>query len=185
MLQTSVRVSAPVGLFCSKFESPQPRSVQRSPLTLTHIMPPFLGVRSVEMTFAQIHFIMTRLLLGLLSILLMAACGGGNSGADTAATPEVKPVVDLTANPDYQKGQAIIAKNDCLTCHKVDEKLIGPTYREVANKYAGTSDTIVPYLAHKIMKGGTGTWGQVPMAAHPNLSEADAIALVKYVLLFK
>lgn len=115
----------------------------------------------------------------------MAACGGGNSGADTAATPEVKPVVDLTVNPDYQKGQAIIAKNDCLTCHKVDEKLIGPTYREVANKYAGTSDTIVPYLAHKIMKGGTGTWGQVPMAAHPNLSEADAIALVKYVLLFK
>lgn len=127
---------------------------------------------------------MTRMLFGLLSILFIAACGGNSSG-DSAAKTETKPTVDLSANPDYQAGLAIIAKNDCLTCHKVDEKLIGPTYREVANKYAGMPDTIVPYLAHKVMKGGTGTWGQVPMAAHPNLTEADAIALVKYVLLLK
>lgn len=123
---------------------------------------------------------MTRILTGFLLTLLISACGGSST-----PSPEAKPAVDLNANPDYQKGMAIIAKNDCLTCHKVDETLIGPPYREVANKYAGLPDTIVPYLAHKVMKGGTGVWGQVPMAAHPNLSEDDAIALVKYILLLK
>jgi cytochrome c len=142
-----------------------------------------LGEYRLEMTFVKMYkksiSIMTKFLFGLLCILSIAACGG-NSGGDAA-----KQAVDLTANPDYQKGQALIAKNDCLTCHKIDEKLIGPTYHEVAAKYASAPDTIVPYLAHKVMKGGTGTWGQVAMAAHPNLSEEDATALVKYVLLFK
>ncbi|HOY06309.1 MAG TPA: c-type cytochrome [Saprospiraceae bacterium] len=121
---------------------------------------------------------MSKFLLAFLFAFSLAACGG-SSDTNTAGAN------DITTNPVYQKGQALIAKNDCLTCHKIDEKLIGPTYREVATKYASASDTIVPYLAHKVMKGGTGTWGQVAMAAHPNLTEEDATALVKYVLLFK
>ena len=116
----------------------------------------------------------------LLLVGLFWACGGNSGSADAGS----KSAQDLSANPDYQKGMALIAKNDCLTCHKVDEKLIGPAYREVANKYAG-SDTATTYLAHKIMKGGTGVWGQVAMAAHPNLTEDDAVALAKYVLLLK
>ncbi len=127
---------------------------------------------------------MSRILLLLPLMLLLSACGG-NPAPDTAAKAEEKPAVDLSTNPDYQAGMAIIAKNDCLTCHKVEEKLIGPPYREVANKYAGLPDTIVTHLAHKVMKGGTGVWGDVPMAPHPNLTEADAVAMVKYVLLLK
>ena len=123
---------------------------------------------------------MTKVLAVLLLAGLFWACGG-NSAGDAGS----KPAQDLSANPDYQKGMALIAKNDCLTCHKVDEKLIGPAYRDVANKYAAPSDTVLPYLAHKIMKGGTGVWGQVAMAAHPNLTEDDATALAKYVLLLK
>ena len=119
-----------------------------------------------------------RFLFGLFFAFSLAACGGATDSNSAGAT-------DITADPVYQKGQALIAKNDCLTCHKINEKLIGPTYHEVAAKYAGAPDTIFPYLAHKVMKGGTGTWGQVAMAAHPNLSEEDATALVKYVLLFK
>ena len=128
---------------------------------------------------------MRPILLGVLLLFLLASCGGNASSNDTAAPPATKSAPDLSANPDYQKGLDLVAKNDCLTCHKVDEKLIGPPYRDVANKYAGQSDTVVAYLAHKILKGGTGVWGQVPMAAHPNLSEDDATALAKYVLLLK
>ena len=127
---------------------------------------------------------MTRLLFALPLLLLLAACGGNPKTEAPAATNTPK-TEDITANPDYQAGIAAIGKNDCLTCHKVDEKLIGPAYRDVANKYAGMPDTIVTHLAHKVMKGGTGVWGQVPMAPHPNLSEADAVSMVKYILLLK
>jgi cytochrome c len=123
---------------------------------------------------------MKKALMALCMVWMFAACGGNPT------TPiATKPANDLSGNPDYQKGKELIAKNDCLTCHKVDEKLIGPSYRDVANKYAGTSDTIVAHLAHKVMLGGTGIWGQVPMAAHPNLTEADATALIKYIFLLK
>ena len=54
-------------------------------------------------------------------------------------------MADITKNPDYQKGVEIIAKSDCFTCHKIDEKNIGPAWRDVATKYAG-QDTAVKYL---------------------------------------
>jgi len=90
----------------------------------------------------------------------------------------------LSANPDYQKGIELIAKSDCLTCHKTDTKNIGPAYKDVAAKYENT-DANVTMLAEKIIKGGTGVWGQIPMTPHPTLSEADAKALAKYVLLLR
>lgn len=124
---------------------------------------------------------MSRILIAFVFFFLFSACGG-NKQETPATQPDTTAATSTATDPDVQKGEALIAKNDCLTCHKIDEKLIGPTYREVARKYAGLPDTIVPYLAHKVMKGGTGTWGQIPMAAHPALSEADATALVKYVL---
>ena len=91
----------------------------------------------------------------------------------------------ITDNPDYQAGLALIGKSDCLTCHKVDEPLTGPSYRDVANKYADQAPGIVPQLAEKIIKGGTGVWGQVPMLPHPTLSQADAETMVRYILLLK
>lgn len=85
----------------------------------------------------------------------------------------------------HKKGLELIAKSDCLTCHKVDEKLIGPSYREVAQKYANHPDTVIHYLEGKVLKEGTGVWSNVPMTPHPTLSEADAVAMVKYVMLLK
>jgi cytochrome c len=78
----------------------------------------------------------------------------------------------------------LIAQSDCLTCHKVDEKAIGPAYRDVANKYSNDNQTVT-MLADKIIKGGAGVWGQIPMTPHPNLSKQDAEQMVKYVLLLK
>jgi cytochrome c len=119
-------------------------------------------------------------------LVLIAACGTGssNSSSSDSSAAATAAATDLSGNPDYVKGLALIAKNDCLTCHKVDEKVIGPAYDSVANRYAGM-DTAVTHLAHKVIKGGSGVWGTVAMTPHDSLSEADAEQMVKYILLLK
>jgi cytochrome c len=126
-------------------------------------------------------------LAGIALLGLLAACGGGTgtenkSDTSSASTPAASG--DVSDNPDYKAGLKMIAASDCLTCHEVDAKKIGPAYHDVANKYAG-SDTAVDYLAHKIIHGGSGVWGTVPMTPHPNLSLDSAKQMVKYVLLLK
>ncbi len=88
---------------------------------------------------------------------------------------------DPTKHPDYQKGFNLVAKSDCFTCHNTNEKLVGPPYAEVAKKYAGQPE-MVDTLAYRIIKGSIGHWGQVQMTPHPNLSEDDARAMVKFVM---
>jgi cytochrome c len=114
---------------------------------------------------------------------LIVACGGGNEKKDDAGTATAA-VVDLSSNPDYQKGLELIGKSDCLTCHKVSDKNIGPAYKDVAAKYENTDEN-VKMLAGKIIKGGQGVWGAIPMTPHTSLSEADAEQMVKYILLLK
>ncbi len=91
---------------------------------------------------------------------------------------------DLSQNPDYTKGLELIGASDCYTCHKTEEKLVGPAYVDVANKYAG-QDTALAYLSHKVITGGSGVWGEVAMTPHPQLSQEQAEQMVKYILLLK
>src|SRR5690606_9021649 len=88
-------------------------------------------------------------------------------------TPAVDPAV---------RGLALIEGSDCLSCHKVDTKLIGPSYQEVAAKY---TEADIDKLAQKILDGGKGVWGDIPMTAHPGLSNEDAKQMVKYILSLK
>jgi len=125
---------------------------------------------------------MKKILLICFVIAALIAC---NSNSGTKEEKKENEASDVSKNPDYQKGLDLVAKSDCFTCHKIDELLTGPSYREVANKYANEPDTIVTHLAHKIIEGGSGVWGQVPMTPHPAISEDDAKAMVKYVLLLK
>lgn len=81
------------------------------------------------------------------------------------------------AAPDVKQ---LLAANACTGCHAVDKRLIGPSFREVAAKYAGLAD--VAPLVRKLREGSVGTWGQVPMPAMPQLAPADAEALVRHVL---
>lgn len=114
---------------------------------------------------------------------LMGACSNGPEKKDKnelTATVAASP----SANPDYQKGLELIAKSDCLTCHKVSEKLIGPAYKDVAAKYENTEENI-KLLTEKVTKGGSGVWGAIPMTPHAQLSEADAKQMVKYILLLR
>ena len=80
--------------------------------------------------------------------------------------------------------QALATSKNCMTCHAVDKKVVGPGYKEVATKYAGQKDA-VDKLATKILKGGAGVFGVVPMPANTQVSEAEAKKLAAWVLSFK
>ncbi len=132
---------------------------------------------------------MKKVLGTIVAVVVLMACGSGEekkeatatAGTETKAVAAPKP---LSENPDYQKGLALIAGSDCLTCHKTSEKLIGPAYKDVAAKYEATESNI-KMLASKVIKGGSGVWGAIPMTPHPQIKEEDAEAMVKYVLLLK
>ncbi|MEZ2334384.1 c-type cytochrome [Mucilaginibacter sp. RCC_168] len=82
------------------------------------------------------------------------------------------------------KGESLIAAADCNTCHKVDTKIIGPAFQDVAAKYPAT-ETNIETLAKKVINGGKGNWGDIPMTPHPTVSLDDAKEMVKYVLSLK
>ena len=80
--------------------------------------------------------------------------------------------------------QALANAKNCMACHAADKKLVGPSYKDVAAKYAGQKDA-VDRLAVKIMKGGSGVWGPVPMPANAQVSDADAKKLAAWGLTHK
>jgi cytochrome c len=75
-------------------------------------------------------------------------------------------------------------KNACTACHAVDKKLVGPAYKDVANKYR-TDDKAAAKLEEKVKKGSVGVWGQVPMPPNSQVSDADVKSLVKWILSLK
>jgi cytochrome c len=131
---------------------------------------------------------MKKIMLPLAFVLFAIACGSNEekkTETTTNTTTEAveEPTTDLSANPDYTKGLALVGKSDCLTCHKVNEASTGPAYKDVAAKYSNAADTTIERLANTIIKGGSGNWGSIPMTPHPTVSLDDAKQMVKYVLL--
>ena len=131
---------------------------------------------------------MKKVLLTMVIAACLYACGG-----ESTETTETKPISNATVEPAApaeapavakKDGKALIEASDCRTCHKDDAKLIGPAYQEVAKKYEN-NEANVKMLAGKIIKGGQGNWGEIPMAGHPNVSEEDASAMVEYILSMK
>ena len=114
--------------------------------------------------------------------LFFAACGGTNDSTEstTTTTPTAAPAAKSAMDP----GELLIVKSDCVGCHHKENKLIGPTYQDIAAKYPPT-DKNITLLAGKIIKGGKGVWGSVPMTPHSKISEDDAKLMVKYILSLK
>lgn len=116
------------------------------------------------------------LLAGTMGFLILSCSKKENTAVEsipsetTAASEPVKS--DLS-------GEQIIGTLDCSGCHAVNERMIGPSYKEIAEKY---SDKDIELLASKIIEGGSGVWGGVPMAAHPQVSKEDAKKMVAYIL---
>ncbi len=118
----------------------------------------------------------------------MTSCGGkkektekeGEYGEYETAEPEKK---QSEASPEemIKQGQALVDANDCKTCHHPTNKIIGPAHGDVAKKYEFTQAN-VDYLANKIISGGSGVWGEIPMTPHPGLTQEDARKMAMYVL---
>lgn len=113
------------------------------------------------------------------------------TGAATAATPAAPAPAPAAAEkvakaeaPKAGPGEALIKKSDCLACHNAKVKIVGPAYADVAAKYPATAENI-DKLADKIIAGGSGVWGEIPMSPHPAISKGDAKEMVKYILSIK
>jgi len=76
---------------------------------------------------------------------------------------------------------ALATAKNCMACHAVEKKLVGPSYKDIAAKYAGQADA-VDKLANKVVKGGAGVWGPVPMPANAQINDADAKKLVAWIM---
>lgn len=77
--------------------------------------------------------------------------------------------------------EALAKKHQCLACHQLDKKSVGPAYKDIAKKYKGQADAVAK-LSAKVRKGGSGVWGPIPMAPNPAVSDADIKTLVEWVL---
>ncbi len=93
-------------------------------------------------------------------------------------------IAALTSAVPVFADQALATAKNCMTCHAIEKKLVGPAYKDVAAKYAGQKDA-VDKLAIKIMKGGSGVYGPVPMPANTQVNEAEAKKLAAWVLSLK
>jgi cytochrome c len=98
----------------------------------------------------------------------------------TLITAALSAAAILSAAPAFAD-QALATKKNCMACHAVATKLVGPSYKDVAAKYKGDAGAAAK-LAAKVIKGGTGVWGAIPMPANPQVSEAEAKTLVAWVL---
>jgi len=121
-------------------------------------------------------------LLGLAGVLgLMVACGGQNTTESSNENSSAQVAEQASTVP---AGKQLISKSDCMSCHADKSKIIGPSYLDVANKYEASPENIT-LLAGRIIKGGQGVWGEIPMTPHPQLSQQDAEEMVKYILTIK
>lgn len=90
-------------------------------------------------------------------------------------------VAAVSATAPALADQALATSKNCMACHAMEKKLVGPSYKDVAKKYAGQKDA-ADKLATKIMKGGSGVWGAIPMPANPQVNDADAKKLAAWIL---
>ena len=121
----------------------------------------------------------------------MTSCGGkkeekteteddGYSEYETHSPTQAEPKQESSEDL-IKQGQALTDASDCKTCHHPTNKIIGPSHTDVAKKYE-FSQANVTYLAGKIISGGSGVWGEIPMIPHVDLSQADAEKMAMYVL---
>jgi cytochrome c len=123
----------------------------------------------------------TIILLCVIGVIL--ACNSNDNSEKKVDVPEAEKTA-TAEDPEVTRGLELIAQSDCLTCHKVVDASTGPPYEAVAAKYPD-NDAVIDSVSKKIITGGSGNWGSVPMTPHPDVSEADAKAMVKYVLSLK
>ena len=114
-----------------------------------------------------------------LYIILFSACTFGFSNGQTP-----KPGTVIVNPKDVEAGKVLISQSDCKTCHITDYTLVGPGYKEIAERYPLTEASI-KYLSNKIISGGDGVWGENTMVAHQTLTPEQTRKIVLYILSLK
>ena len=117
----------------------------------------------------------------LAGLMVLSSCGGEKKPAEQEEFVVNEDASQAVAADPIAEGMALVAASDCKTCHHVENKIIGPAHKEVAQKYEFT-EANVKMLAEKIIKGGQGVWGQIPMTPHPDVNQDDAEKMARYVL---
>lgn len=127
---------------------------------------------------------MKRLVVLLLIAQVMFVTSCGSKKENDAQEDEDTYGIAATEKSSEQviaEGKTLVDMSDCRTCHHPTNRVIGPSHTEVAQKYEFTEEN-VKILADKIIKGGSGVWGEIMMNPHPDLSQADAEKMARYVL---
>lgn len=115
---------------------------------------------------------------------LAVACNNAEQKNDAETSGSTQTQTTDDTNKTKHAGELLISQADCSGCHQKDQKLIGPAYVEIAAKYKDDA-AAVDNLAAKIILGGKGVWGEVPMTPHASLAESDAKEMVRYILSLK
>ena len=110
------------------------------------------------------------------------ASGESNVMLEEPVVKEIDSTAVAAGGGAAAEGLKLINGMDCRTCHKDTEKLVGPSYQEVADKY---TEADIDMLSSKIIEGGVGNWGQIPMTPHAGLSKENAKKMVEYILSLK
>ena len=90
-------------------------------------------------------------------------------------------IAGLIIAPVAQASFDLARKSSCMSCHMIDKRILGPSFQEVAAKYAG-QDNAHKILAEKVKKGGKGVWGEIPMPPNGHVKDADLDTLIKWIL---
>jgi len=107
-----------------------------------------------------------------------------HGNGSTSATDSLINYAGMYGDPSYINGAKLVAANDCLTCHRVNEKSTGPSFVAIATKY-GFNNGNIENLTSKVISGGKGLWGSVAMTPHPNSQYSDISQMVKFILSLK
>lgn len=116
-----------------------------------------------------------------LTVLLALCVACGSKSGDQASSGSDSQSSDLGSAETISQGKVLINANDCMTCHDLKVKRIGPAQDSIAAKYEFTKAN-VDMLAKKVINGGTGNWGTIPMTPHPDLPMENAQKMVAYIL---
>ncbi|MDY3338704.1 c-type cytochrome [Riemerella anatipestifer] len=119
---------------------------------------------------------------GILTLVLFSCTQKATSQVETVEEkPQVVSESAVEPNLEHQ-GYQLIKGSDCLSCHSIDKKMAGPSFKEIADRYTQED---LGTLSKNIIEGGSGNWGEIPMQPHPQLSKEESDKMVEFIMSLK
>ncbi|MEJ8597193.1 c-type cytochrome [Riemerella anatipestifer] len=119
---------------------------------------------------------------GVLTLMLFS-CNQKETSQTETAVRETQIASEVKTEPNLEhQGYQLIKGSDCLSCHSVDKKMAGPSFREIAERYTQED---LEMLSKNIIDGGSGNWGEIPMQPHPQLSKEESDKMVEFIMSLK